>query len=154
MNPSYELFERGANKRRLSNRIAAGVVFVASIAGAVWGLKTPDPSMARMTALSLIGLVVSLIVFLLTFRKRRGLEALQTPEQIVWYYSIGRGGAISDVMIGTEAGKLHRMPLSDIKHAAPAFAWLRQVAPKATEGFTDERRVRFRKDPASLRVAR
>lgn len=152
-NPAYALFERAVNKRRLSNRIAAVVVTLLSVAGVIWGLtETGDRQTARMATLGLFGVVVGPIVLGLTFRASKGLEAIASPERIVWFYAVQQAQHITGVMVGTEDGKLHKMPVPSLKEGPQAVALLRGVAPWASEGFSEERRVRFREQPQALRT--
>ena len=151
-NPAYALFERAVNKRRLSNRIAAVIVTLISIAAVYWGFsETGDRSMARMATLGAFGLLFGPIVLGLSFRASKGLEAIEMPQRIVWFYSVGQAQQITGVMIGTGDGKLHKMPVPSLKEGPQAVALLRQVATEATEGFSEERRVKFRAQPESLR---
>ena len=53
---------------------------------------------------------------------------------------------------GTEAGKLHKMPMPSLDESGAALALLREAAPLATEGYSEERRVRFREQPQALRA--
>lgn len=152
--PAYALFERAVNKRRLSNRIAAVVVTLISIVAVVWGFsETGDRSMARMATLGAFGLLFGPIVLGLSFRASKGLEAIGLPQRIVWFYSVGQARHITGVMIGTGDGKLHKLPVPSLKEGPQAVALLRQVATEATEGFSEERRVKFRAQPESLRTA-
>lgn len=153
-NPAYELFKRAVNKRRLSNRVAAVVVTMTSIAAVYWGFsETGDRSMARMATLGAFGLLVGPIVLALTFRASKGLEAIASPRRIVWFYGIAQAQHITGVMVGTADGKLHRLPVPSLEEGPQAVALLRQVATEATEGFSEERRVKFRAQPESLRTA-
>ena len=151
-NHAYELFERAVNKRRRSNRIASVLVTLLSVVGVVWGLsETGDRSMARMATLGGFALLITPIVFGLTFRASKGLEAIGLPQRIVWFYSVGQAKHITGVMIGTTDGKLHKLPVPSLKEGPQAVALLRQVATEATEGFSEERRVAFVAQPESLR---
>lgn len=151
-NPAYPLFERAVAKRRLSNRIAAVVVMVLSIVGVLWGFTdTTDHSMARMGTLGIFGLIVGPIVLGLSFRASKGLEAIASPQRIVWFYSVGQAQHITGVMVGTADGKLHKLPVPSLKEGPKAVAMLRQVATQATEGFSEERRLKFRAEPEGLR---
>jgi hypothetical protein len=152
-NPAYALFERAVNKRRLSNRIAAVVVTLMSVAAVYWGFsETGDRSMARMATLGAFGLLFGPIVLGLSFRASKGLEAIGLPQRIVWFYSVGRAQHITGIMIGTGDGKLHKLPVPSLKEGPQAVALLRQVATEATEGFSEERRAKFRAQPESLRT--
>ena len=146
------IFERGFNKRRRANRIVSVVMFIVAIFAVSYGLAEPsDPKSARLIAGAIFMFVICPIVFGLSFVKSGGLKALQTPEKIVWFYGVGRGGNVSDVMIGTEAGKLHKLPLRSVKEAPQALALLRQASPMATEGYSEQRRVQFKQQPQGLR---
>lgn len=151
-NSAYAIFERAMNKRRLSNRIAAVVVTLISIVGVYWGLsETGDRSMARMVTMGAFGLLVGPIVLGLSFRKSKGLEAIGMPQSIVWFYSVRQAQYITGVMIGTADGKLHKLPVPNLKDGPQAVGALRQVATEATEGFSEDLRVKFLAHPESLR---
>jgi hypothetical protein len=109
--------------------------------------------MARMATLGAFGLLFGPIVLGLSFRASKGLEAIGLPQRIVWFYSVGQAQHITGVMIGTGDGKLHKLPVPSLKEGPQAVALLRQVATEATEGFSEERRVKFRAQPESLRTA-
>jgi hypothetical protein len=153
LNETREFFERAVKKRRLQLRIGSGVMLVVAIVALVWGLSDPDPdrAMARMTTLGAFGFVGALVAIVVSFLPNRGLRALDDPARIVWLYAFDNQGT-RYAMVGVDTGKLHRLPLPD-KEADQGFALLRAVAPAATQGFSEELRVRFRSDPSSLRVA-
>ena len=155
MTQLHELFARAVTKRRRANQIAAVVMFFLAVGGAIWGFSEPaDRAMAKMAVLSSVAMVVALLIFGLTFLKHRGLEALQTPQQIVWFYGISQGPHVTGVMIGTELGKLHKLPVPSLEESGLALSLLREAAASATEGFTEQHRVCFRKEPRALRIAR
>jgi hypothetical protein len=150
--PAYVFFERAVNKRRRSNRVASVVVTLLSVVGVVWGLsETGDHSMARMATLSGFALLVGPIVFGLTFRASKGLEAIGSPARIVWFYTVGQAQHITGVMIGTTDGKLHKLPVPSLKEGPQGVTLLRQVATEATEGYSEQRRAAFVANPESLR---
>ncbi|MCB9602235.1 MAG: hypothetical protein H6721_10975 [Sandaracinus sp.] len=152
-NPAYVFFERALNKRRLSNRIAAVVVTLLSIVAVVWGLSEPgDRAMARMAAVGAFGLLFGPVVLGLSFRASKGLEAIGSPRRIVWFYGVGQARHVTGVMIGTGEGKLHKLPVPSLDEGPQALVLLRQVTTEATEGFSEERRLKFRAQPESLRT--
>ncbi|WP_106395063.1 hypothetical protein [Enhygromyxa salina] len=53
--------------------------------------------------------------------------------------------------LGTDAGKLHKLPLPHPNKAPQALAHLPQLAPGATDGYSEALRQRFKSDPTSLR---
>ncbi len=145
-------FRDHLHKRRRSNRIAGIVATLSGVVAVVWGFSTTgDRTMARMGVLGAACLAVGPLVFGLTFRASKGLEAVRSPERIVWFYGAVRGQYVTGVLIGTADGKLHRMPVPSLKEGPTAIALLRQVAPHATEGFSEAVRVKFRNQPESLR---
>lgn len=130
-------------------------MLVVSTAGAVWGLgeDQPDRAMARMAAMSLLALVVCVVALLASFRPHRALSAVASPERIVWFYGISQHGYVHRLMVGLEDGKLRSLPLPHYSEATKGLLLLEAAAPEAAQGFTEELRVAFRKDPRSLRRA-
>ena len=156
METARAFFERGVKRQRKQLRITVVVLMVISAIGLAWGLAedpTGDRKLARMVALSGIMLVVGPIVLLATLRRPRGLDALDTPERIVWCWGVGQGGYIMAVMVGLDDGKLHKLPMPHHSEAQTGMTLITELAPHATHGFSEELRKRFRSSPTSLRKA-
>jgi hypothetical protein len=106
-----------------------------------------------------VGGIYAFIGDLGPIEKDPGLVALtKTPEQIVWAHVLvttRNGQKVSAVLeLYLETGKQARLPIPLPDWAAEqALAVVREVAPRAALGFTPDREVQFKKDPASLRVA-
>ena len=125
-----------------------------ALGGGLWGLSDPHPSraMARMTAMCFLGLVVFTVALLTTFLPHRGLAALGEPTRIVWFYGISRQGHVHDLMMGLDTGKLRSLPLPHPAQVERGLELLRELAPDAIEGFSEELRLRFKRSPGSLRA--
>jgi hypothetical protein len=148
-----EIFDRGFRKRKLSLRITCVVLLPIAVAGIVWGLTDhTDPQMARMVALGILALPLFLGLLIASFFPARGLAALAAPQTIVWFYGSGKGGYIHTILLGLESGKLRSLPLPHHREADQAMLVLGQLAPWATQGFSEEVRRKFKRDPGSLRI--
>lgn len=150
-NPAHTLFAAEVARRRRIGRIVFGAIVLLTAGVAWWKVSNaPNAEVARLVGMEGMVAIMFFVAFLSTFVKPRGLEVLKSPEQIVWFYGMGRAGRVMTAIIGTEAGKLHRLP---VLKPAEAMAALRSVLPHATEGHSEAVRQRFVKDPASLRKA-
>ncbi|MEC7522403.1 MAG: hypothetical protein VYE22_21125 [Myxococcota bacterium] len=155
MSATIEFFERAVSKHKRQTRIACVVMIVVAVGGGAWGLSEPSPdrAMARMMAMCGLALVACVGMLAFSLLPHRGLAALRDPSRIVWCYGVAKQGYVQRVVIGLEDGKVRTLPVPGHEEGARALALLRDAAPHAATGFTEELRVRFKKDPASLRAA-
>lgn len=106
-----------------------------------------------------VGGIYGFISDLGPIEKDPGLVALtKTPEQIVWAHVLvttRNGARTSSVLeLYLDDGKHARLPIPLPDSAAErALDVVREVAPRAAIGFSPDREVQFKKDPASLRVS-
>ena len=155
MNPAIDFFEHAVRRHRRQMRIVSLVMILVAVVGAAWGLSEdhPDRAMARMAAMSMLGLVVFSGILVASFFPHRGLAALREPGRIVWFYGVAKHGYVQQLLIGLDNGKLRSLPLPHHSKANEALGHLSTLAPGATSGFSEQLRVAFKKDPSSLRQA-
>ncbi len=151
--PLYDYFEPHIIKQRRQLRIFSLLMVFVGVGTLVATWSNPSAD-ARLHAAGLLATPVARILLFISFRKHRGLAALAKPDDIVWFYGLSRGGAVNTLMVGTKERKLHRfsLPLKSRKEgfSMEAFALIRAHCPKATDGYSEQTRVQFLKDPASL----
>ena len=154
LSEAKDFFGRAVRKRRLQMRFGALVIVAIAVGGLLWGLSNSDldRAMARMMAMCTLGLVGAVIAIAVSFIPHRGLRALDDVGRIVWFYGNSRQGYVHDLIIGLDTGKLHSLPLPHHKEAERGFALLCAVVPSATQGFSEDLRVRFKREPSALRV--
>lgn len=146
-------------KQRRGNRLGAALMIVIGVIGIAWALgeSDRDRAMTRMLVMCAFGLVAALVALVISFVPHRGLAALANPERIVWVFGVNRRGHVNAVMIGTDDGRLHRLPLQ-LKSIKEGFSQegierIRAAAPHATYGHSEQYRLAFKQNPASLRRA-
>lgn len=156
MSPAYEFFEASLRRARTQKRVASIFILVICAIGAGWWMlegHAGDRQMARMLAMSVLGVPVALVIFGLTFRRNRGLEALKDPSQIVWIYGVTKGHFIVKIGVGLASGKLHVLELGDPRRGQEGMALLVEAAPQATDGYSESNRQTFKQNPGALRRA-
>lgn len=133
---------------------AGGASFIPVEAGApAW---VPFAKWGFLAAMVLLGVVLFVTALRPAEKEPAVLLLTTTPDRIVWAHVVEvrtNGQHTSTVLkLYTDAGKQLIAPLPRTEEGERrALALVREVAPRATTGFSPEREAQFAKDPASLR---
>jgi hypothetical protein len=158
LSQAHSYFEDVLRKQRKKNRIPMVLLFLFFGVGTVlwFPLDATEYPSARLGTLGLLCLPVVPFYLWYLRRENQGLLGLREPSHIVWFYGIQKGGKVNAVMVGFDNGKLYRMnlPLISFKEgfSQEGLQHLRACAPHAAEGYSEERRQAFNKEPGSLRA--
>ena len=128
-------FERGAKRARIATRILMVIGLVLSAAALWWGLGeaevSADRGIAKVVAMTSLAIVALLVGLAMSFRKHKGMAALQDPANLASYQVIEQYGTVRGLSVRTKDGKVHNLNfISTIAGEADrAIEGLKKLAP-------------------------
>jgi hypothetical protein len=152
MSANLEVFERGIRRERKATRILILVFAVIPIGGLIWALTDGEVSrqMARMGAMSGLGVLIASVIMIGTFFRHKALTALKKPEDIIWFCAWGAEGAEGSLRIGLRNGRFLEVPLAGTKDVPEALEILVGLAPHAMQGYSREAHGMFQHNPKAI----